>query len=259
MKRIFIIVLVLSLSLSPSSFAVSSAPTSPAPHVAPQATAFPKRINHEIWGIPWGISIDEFLSLAREKTGVDFVLGPPLSESNINYRSTKKQSITIMGYPIQYIDVTFSKENGNYEFLYADYDLGDFATDANSVSTLYVNLFNALFEKYGPPTWIAIEPFPKNELVPTGILPSGFPIISDQIDQTELAQFLKEFKELDYEINAEFSNISLNLSRWIFLPNHGEYFLSIGAVYYHEDAYIPFTWRGNDTPVLPSSTIRLDF
>ncbi len=116
----------------------------------------------EFWTIPFGCEPEEFIRLGYEKSG--FLFSPatiddfPLADffgvqknSRILSVDTKKQNISMLGYSIDNAAAAFnSSSNGFCRLLFTFSKTGD---EKNLNERRCADLFKALSEKYGEPTY----------------------------------------------------------------------------------------------------------
>lgn len=108
-------------------------------------------INYKVLEIPWDISIDEFLPIAHEKTGVMFERQKRQANSGEKCTSPEGLQFSVFGFPALSMEAFFSEDTKKYN------DLGiSFLESPNSMQLeplflLFQGLANALMEKYGEP------------------------------------------------------------------------------------------------------------
>ena len=158
---------------------------------------------HEIWGIPWGVSMDEFIDIAYQNTGLRF---SPRGDDAVQCTiASSQRNAKIYGYSIRSATAYFSKDTLAYESLRVYLiDATRFVPFQTAVST-FNNVFNSLLSRYP----LFQEPY-FHLIRPDG--PSGFhyfqlPLIENQIDQTALETICQN--EASITISTKFDNITL--------------------------------------------------
>ena len=218
----------------------------------------PPVINHEIWGIPWGISLEEFHPLAYEKTGMTFI---PTSEEGyygeIIYQADLTQNVSILGYPTIYIKAYFLRDTKRLVTIRTVFNYASFMPDSNYTLPMYLNLWNQLMALYGEPTTLAVSPFTfgADEDYP---VPPEFPLKDDQFDIVRYLKFLDEHRSTKIIMVATFDNISLShvVSTRSGIPY---YFIGLTAEYYDADEGYPLPELGDEYIDFPRTTIHLGF
>ena len=228
------------------------------PALALEENLCPPFSNHEIWSIPWGTPFEEFFPLAYEKTGITFI--PSLDEGyygEIIYETDRTQSISILGYPTDYIRVYFLRDTKRFSGISVFFDYRYIMPDSNYTLPMYLNLWNQLMALYGNPTTLAISPFTldPDEDYP---VPPEIPLKGDQFDMARYLEFLEEYRDVDFIIETTYQNISLchTVSTRNGTPC---YFINLSADYYDADEGYPFPELGDEYIDFPRTTIHLGF
>ena len=105
--------------------------------------------NHEIWGIPWGISMDEFIEIAYQNTGI--VFEPYINEDGTidSCLSTTGQDIVILGHDAIYVTASFSKETQAYQAIHICFINSTSRASGETFISFYESLAADVSTRYG--------------------------------------------------------------------------------------------------------------
>ncbi len=109
-------------------------------------------INHEIWGIPWGLSMDEFTKTAYQNTGIVFKPNPYYHSC----QSTLLPNISVFGQPVKYLYAAFTEDSMTNYLIKVLFRVRRSSTAPFEANVqLYEDLLSSVTAKYGAPIYDA--------------------------------------------------------------------------------------------------------
>lgn len=159
----------------------------------------PVTVFHEFWGIPWGVSVEEFTQKAQQLHGISFELQLE-DDYGTSYITSSNDPIYLFGHPVVIMAFFLGEVGGEKRFVNVNIRFQDIKT-TTSIASLWLiadDVFTTLSSKYGEPTsatfWCECRGYTHN---------FALPMAERKIDIPRLIETTGEY----HSLSVDFDNI----------------------------------------------------